>query len=110
MLHQDRHDAETRFFAHLLIQVTVEQQTDEALWAYLDAPAVAYRHAVQLAPDLPAAVDAARRSHESSERRSLLLSEQEKLAQETAHTLPQTQRSALARAARIKMAALLASA
>ena len=109
MAHNCPHEAEIRLFAHLLIQVTAEQETDEALWAYLDAPAVEYEHAVQLAPDLPTAVDAARRSHESGVRRNMLLSEQEELAQATARTIPQQQRSALATAARINMAALLAS-
>lgn len=110
MASQNPQDAETRLFTHLLIQVTAEQETDEALWPYLDAPAVEYEHAVQLAPDLPEAIDAARRNHEAGDGRGLLLSEQEQLAQETARSIPQQQRSALARAARINMAALLASA
>ena len=105
----DTGNDEVRLFAHLLIQVTAEQETDQALWPYLDAPAVEYHHAMALAPALAEAVQTAQADHENSDQHAHLLYEQEHLAQAKARQIPPPQRAALARAARLNMAALLAS-
>ena len=99
-----------RLFASTLIQVTAEQQIDDALWEYLAAPAVSYEHAITIAPTLPQAVADAAKAHANSPLASQLIYEQEQLAQSTALTLPTNERRALAHAARQKLAALIATA